>query len=271
MVTKAKKRTIIGGTVIGVVLLAIIIVGSLFIEKVPAGTVGVVYNINGVEETPLPQGWHLLAPFDKVVEYPVKTQTATFNDIKIATSDGKNISVGIAFNYYVDSTKAVDLYNKFGAVSVDSIANSYLRTRLRDASRQVVSQYSVIDIYGEKSSEAQAEIQEIFAEDVGKLGFVVEGLTLGVPKADKATQDAIDARVKASQELEKKNTEIETAKKEAERMLIEAKGIADYNKIISESLTPELIDKQAIEKWDGKLPQVTGSEGMMIQVPNANK
>lgn len=271
MIAKAKRSTIIGGTVIGVILLAIIIVGSLFIEKVPAGEVGVVYNINGVEDTPLYQGWHLLAPFDKVIEYPVKTQTIQYNEIQIATSDGKNIGVGIAFNFNIDSTKAVDLYNKFGAVSVDSIADGYLRTRLRDASRQVVSQYSVIDIYGEKSSEAQAKIQEIFAEDVEKLGFIIEGLTLGVPRADKSTQEAIDARVKASQELEQKNTEIEKAKKEKERLLIEAEGIADYNKIISESLTPELIDKQAIEKWDGKLPQVTGSEGMMIQVPNATK
>ena len=267
--TITKTKAIIGGAVTAVVLTGGLIVGSMFVEKVPVGTVGVVYNLDGVEETPLSQGWHMLAPFDKVIEYPVKTQTASFNEIKIATSDGKNIGVDIAFNFNVDPSKAVDLYNKFGAVTVDSIADTYLRTRLRDASRQVVSKYSVIDIYGEKSSEAQAEIQEVFASDVEKLGFVIEGLTLGVPQADEKTQQAIDERVKASQELERKKTELEIAKAEAERLKVEAEGISKANQIISQSLTPALIQKQTVEKWNGTLPTVTGAEGMMIQVPNA--
>ena len=75
--------------------------------------------------------------------------------------------------------------------------------------------------------------------------------------------------MKASQQLEAKNTQIETAKKEAERLRIEAQGIADYNKKVAESLTPELVNQKTIEKWNGVLPQVTGSEGMMIQVPNS--
>ena len=264
-----KTKAIIGGTISGVVLVGGLVVGSMFVEKVPAGTVGVVYNLDGVEDTPLTQGWHMVAPFDKVIEYPVKMQTVNFNSVQVATSDGKNIDMDIAFNFNVDSTKAVGLYNKFGAVSVEGIADGFLRTRLRDSARQVISKYSVIDIYGEKSTDAQAQIQELFAKDVEKLGFMVEGLTLGVPKADAKTQEAIDARVKASQELEKKNTEIQTAQKEAQRLKIEAQGIAEYNKKIAESLTPELVNQKTIEKWDGKLPQVTGSEGMMIQVPSS--
>lgn len=267
MINKAKA--IIGAAVTGVVLTGGLIVGSMFVEKVPAGTVGVVYNLDGVEETPLSQGWHIVAPFDKVIEYPVKTQTINYNSVPVATSDGKNIDMDIAFNFNVDATKAVGLYNKFGAVSVEGIADGFLRTRLRDSARQVISQYSVIDIYGEKSSKAQAEIQAKFAEDVEKLGFTIEGLTLGVPKADESTQASINERVKASQQLEAKNTQIETAKKEAERLRIEAQGIADYNKKIAESLTPQLVNQMTVEKWDGKLPSVTGSEGMMIQVPNS--
>ena len=261
------SKAIIGGAVTGVVLVGGLIVGSMFVEKVPVGTVGVVYNLDGVEEQTLSQGWHMLAPFDKVIEYPTKTQTINFDELQIATSDGKNIGVDIAFNFNVDPSRAVDLYNKFGAVTVDSIADTYLRTRLRDASRQVVSKYSVIDIYGEKSSDAQAQIQEVFAKDVEKLGFVIEGLTLGVPKADESTQASINERVKASQQLEAKNTQIETAKKEAERLKIEAQGIAEYNKIISQSLTPALIEKQMIEKWNGVTPTVTGANGTMIQLP----
>ncbi|MFJ7982377.1 prohibitin family protein [Lysinibacillus xylanilyticus] len=257
----------IGGAITGLALVGGLLITPMFVEKVPVGNVGVVYNIDGVEEKPLNQGWHLVAPFDKVIDYPVKTQTVNYNSVAVATSDGKNIDLDIAFNFNVDATKAVGLYNKFGAVTVDNIADGFLRTRLRDSARQVVSKYSVIDIYGEKSSDAQAKIQESFAKDVEKLGFMVEGLTLGVPKADQATQDAIDARVKASQELEKKNTEIETARKEAERLRVQAEGEAKANRIISESLTSQLIEKQTIEKWNGVTPTVTGTGGTMVQIP----
>lgn len=261
-------KAIIGGAVTAVVITGGLIVGSMFVEKVDVGNVGVVYNLDGVEDTTLTQGWHVVAPFDKVIEYPVKTKTVNYDSVAVATSDGKNIDVDVSFNFNVDATKAVDMYNKFGAVTVDSIADGFLRTRLRDSARQIISKYSVIDIYGEKSSIAQAEIQTKFSEDVGKLGFVIEGLTLGVPKADEATQSSINERVKASQQLEAKNTQIETAKKEAERLTIEAQGIADYNKKISESLTPEIIQQQTVEKWDGKLPSVTGTDNAMIQVPS---
>ena len=262
-------KAIIGGALTAVVLIGGITVTNMFVEKVPVGTVGVVYNLDGVEDTPLTQGWHVVAPFDKVIEYPVKTQTIAYDSVAVATSDGKNIDIDVAFNFNVDSTRAVDLYNKFGAISIEGISDGFLRTRLRDSARQVISKYSVIDIYGEKSSKAQVEIQNKFAEDVEKLGFVIEGLTLGVPKADETTQASINERVKASQQLEAKNTQIETAKKEAQRLAIEAQGIADYNKKISESLTGQILQQETIAKWNGILPTVTGSEGMMIQVPSA--
>lgn len=260
----------IGGIVTGVVLAGGIVVGSMFVEKVPAGTVGVVYNLDGVEETPLAQGWHMLAPFDKVIEYPTKTQTIQYDTIAVATSDGKNIAVDIAFNFNVDASKAVGLYNKFGAVTVEDISNGYLRTRLRDSARQVVSKYSVIDIYGEKSSIAQGEIQELFAKDVEKLGFVVEGLTLGVPKADSSTQEAIDSRVKASQELEKTQTELKIAQAKAKQKLVEANAEAEANRIISNSLTDKMLKQQAIDKWDGKQPLVTDGGNTLLELPATN-
>lgn len=260
-------KGLVGGTVAALALAGGLGYWAFFVERVEVGNVGVVYNLDGVEDQTLSQGWHTVAPFDKVIEYPTRTKTQNFDAIKVATSDGKNIDMDIAFNYNVDPSKAVGLYNKFGAVTVDDIAETYLKTRLRDAARQVISKFSVIDIYGEKSSIAQADIQVKFSEDVEKLGFVIEGLTLGVPKADSATQSAIDSRVEASQKLEAKQTQIETAKKESERLLIEANGQAEANRIISDSLTPELIQQQSVDKWNGELSKVTGSGSTMISLP----
>ncbi|WP_270572456.1 prohibitin family protein [Bacillus glycinifermentans] len=240
---------------------------SLFIEKIPNGYVGVVYSPNGgVKSETLDQGWHFVGLFDKVTEYPVRMQTVNNQDIQVATSDGKNISMDIAYNYVVQPDKVVELFNKFGAVDISSIEDSYLKTRLWDAARKSISKYSVIDTYGQKSSEAAAEIQKTFADDMKRLGFVIDDLTLGVPKPDKATQEAIDARVKSSQELERTQTELKIAEAEAKKKKIEAEGIAEYNEIIKKSISDEMIQYQWIQKWDGKMPKATGSNAF-IQLP----
>ncbi|WP_257351269.1 prohibitin family protein [Pseudalkalibacillus decolorationis] len=261
------NRKIIGGIIIAVALALIIGVGSLFIEKIQNGYVGVVYSPNGgVQEETLGQGWHIVGLFDKVTRYPVRMQTVQYDDIQVATSDGKNITMDFAYNYSIQPDKVVALFNKFGPVEVSEIESTYLRTRLWDAGRKAIAKYSVIETYGQKSAAAGMDVQKVFSEDVGDLGFIIDDLTLGVPKPDKATQEAINARVTASQELERKQTELKIAEAEAEKKRIEAKATADYNKIIRESMTPEVIQYMWIQKWDGQMPKATGT-GNLIQIP----
>ncbi|WPP38893.1 prohibitin family protein [Bacillus sonorensis] len=268
---KNKSKALLGGIIVGIALIAGGFLASLFIEKIPNGYVGVVYSPNGgVKSETLDQGWHFVGLFDKVTEYPVRMQTVNNQDIQVATSDGKNISMDIAYNYVVQPDKVVELFNKFGAVDIQSIENSYLKTRLWDAARKSISKYSVIDTYGQKSSDAAAEVQKTFADDMKRLGFVIDDLTLGVPKPDKATQEAIDARVKSSQELERTQTELKIAEAGAKKKKIEAEGIAEYNDIIKKSMSDEMIQYQWIQKWDGKMPKATGSNAL-IQLPKDEK
>ncbi len=91
-------------------------------------------------------------------------------------------------------------------------------------------------------------------------------MTLGVPKPDKSTQAAIDKRVEAAQELERKQIELQIAEAEAEKKKIEAEGLAQYNKILQESLSTEVIQNKWVEKWDGQMPKATGSN-QLIEIP----
>ena len=266
-IKKGPNKKIMGGIIIALALAIAIAITAMFIEKIPNGYVGVVYSPNGgVEDKTLGQGWHLVGLFDKVTVYPIRMQTVDYKDIQVATSDGKNVTVDFAYNYSIQPDKVVDVFNKFGPVTVEDIEASYLRTRLWDAGRKGIAKYSVIDTYGEKSSEAAVSVQKIFSEDVAQLGFVVDNLILGVPKPDESTQAAIDKRVEAAQELERKQIELNIAKAEAEKQRIEAEGIAAYNEIIKKSISPEVIQKQWIEKWDGVMPKATGSN-QLIQIP----
>ncbi|OCS89031.1 hypothetical protein B1A98_17755 [Bacillus badius] len=264
---KPNNRKILGGTIIAIALIAGIALLSLFIEKIPNGYVGVVYSPNGgVQNETLGQGWHLVGLFDKVTKYPVRMQTVNYKDIQVATSDGKSVTVDFAYNYSIQPDKVVAVFNKFGPVEVEQIEESYLRTRLWAAGRKAIAKYSVIDTYGEKSSEAASKVQDLFADDVSRLGFTVDNLTLGVPKPDKSTQAAIDKRVEAAQELERKQIELKIAEAEAQKKKIEAEGIAKYNEIIKKSISKEVIQNKWIEKWDGKMPKATGSN-QLIEIP----
>lgn len=261
--------------------------GNAFITKVQNGYVGVVYSANGgVQNDTLPQGWHLKGAFSKVIQYPIRLQTVEYKDVQTATSDGKNITIEhISFNYQIEPHKVIEAFKTFGAISSSTIEDNYLRTRLADAARKAISQYTVIDIYGEKSSNAAADIQKKFTDNISKLGFVVSDLTLGVPKADPNTQAAIDKRVEASQELDRKTTEKLIAQQEADRKFIEAqgeanakieeaRGVSEANKKLQQSITPDLIEYQKWSKWNGVLPttnlEASNGTDVMVNVPSAN-
>ena len=137
----------------GVVGVILIIIAFMCIERVPQGTVGVVYSPKGVKQETLSPGWHVVAPMNKVNEYPTRTQTISYKDMNVSTSDGKNLNLDIDVNYKVDSSKAVELFNRFGSADIEQLEKGYLRSRVQDNVRQAVSKYSVIDAFGVKTSE----------------------------------------------------------------------------------------------------------------------
>lgn len=272
----------IGAVLVGLALIVLILMAPLLTERIQPGHVGVVYKPgSGVQDKVLEDKWHFfptIMPFDKITEYPIRLQTVEAKNMVLATADGKNVTVDFSYSYAVEPDKVVPIFEKFGPVDVEHIENTYLKKRLFDAARNTISQYTVLELYGEKSGEAQAGIKEAYAKNVAKLGFLVDELTLGAPKPDKKTQEAIDARVAASQELDRKKTELEIAKAEADRKREEAKGEADAklikaegeakaNQALQKTLTNELIQYESIQKWNGQLPSVQGGANQIISVP----
>lgn len=262
----------------GIVVVAAIAVTPFIVEQIEPGQVGVVYKpSSGVQDETLSQGWHVVSPITRVTEYPIRTQTKQVENMTLATKDGKNIVVDFTYSFSVSPDQVTELFNKFGPIEISEIADGYLKQRLYDASREQISKVTVLELFGEQSGAVSTNIQTQFASDVKKIGFIIEDVALGAPKPDAKTQEAIDARVKASQELDKKKTDLAIAKAEAERKrveakgeadarLIEAQGLAKAQKELQKTLTDEMIQYEAVKKWDGKSPLVSGS-GSMVQLP----
>lgn len=265
------NKVVIFGTAVGVILIGAVIAFFLFFATiVDNGNVGVVYSLNGgVQDEVKGQGFHVVGFTDRVIEYPVKTQTKQYDNLATSTSDGKTLNLPISISYSVDQEKASSVYRKFGNVSVEELEEGYIKTRINDALRHVVSQYTVIETLGEKTGEIKTATLEKAKEDLANSGFVVEDIVINAPQPDAETQAAIDDRVKASQELERAEIDLEKSKKEAERLQVQSQGEADANKIIEESLTDKVLQQQLIEKWSGENPIQINGDGVIVDLPQS--
>lgn len=276
------KITKFGAGLVGAGVLTLGILGAMSVEVIGQGHAGVVYNrSHGIEEKALPQGWHFVPFWERVTEYPISTETVKGTEFSVQTKDGKPLTVQVSYDYSNELEKLPSIYNKFKGQNSETIQDGWLQTRLKKATLNVFSKYSVLEVF-QHQGEINAEIESEFRKLVEKTGFIVDSVTLGAPTPDAKTAEAIQAVVDAQQKLEQMEIEKKQASVQAEKAKIEAKGkadakkieadgIAEANKTIKQSLTKDLIEYNTIEKWDGKLPQVTGGSTPMVTLPSEAK
>lgn len=251
---KVIKRSIIGG----VTFVALLGGWFTFTETIQQGHVGVVYSRStGVEDTVLPQGLHFVNPIKRITQYPVSTETVTYKELSLATKDGKPLTVDITYDYFNETDKTPYIYNKFKGQKPDVIEENWLKARLRDSALEVTSKYTILEVF-QNREKISKELEKIFSDMVEEHGFVIENVVFGTPKPDEETQKAIQSVVNKQQELEALKIEQEKASVEAETKRIEAegkaqakieeaKGEAEANRIVSESITGEILQKMELE------------------------
>lgn len=250
-------KTILGLAGTGVLVLVLLFGSFIFIERVPEGQVGVVYSPSGGAKKVLSPGWSLVGLFEKTTNYPTRI-TIIKDKVTVTTKDGKSVEMPVSFEYKVASDKVLNIFKELGSQDVKQIQEGYMYQKLFRASRAVVSNYTVLEIYGSQTTEASAKITEKMSEEVEGLGFIVTNVTLGTPKLDEITEKAINARVQSAQELELKKQQLENeiieaekkdviAKGNADAKVTKARGDAEANRLIKESITPELLKKWEID------------------------
>lgn len=272
----------LGAGVVGLGILVFGILGAMSVEVIGQGQAGVVYSrADGIQEKPLGQGWHIVSPFKRVTKYPVSTETVKGNKFNVQTKDGKPLQVQVSYDYMNDFDRLPAIFDKFKGRKSTTIEDTWLQTRLKKASLNVFSQYSVLEVFQNQGA-INAEIEEAFKATVEPTGFLVDSVTLGAPTPDEQTLRAIQAVVDASQKLEQLQIEKKQAEVTAQKSLIEAKGEAEAkkaradgeaksNEIIKKSISKELIEYKTTQSWDGKLPQVTGGSTPMITLPKTSE
>jgi regulator of protease activity HflC (stomatin/prohibitin superfamily) len=288
------NKGFIGAIIAGVLVFGGAIGAVSCLERIPAGYVGVIYNMNGgIENNVLTQGWKFVPPNKHVTTYSVATEQAFLSkdgkegnkdddSFGIPTSDGKLLNVDLEFSYHFDSDKLPVTFSKFKGQSGKTIEDTFIRAKMKSWSGEVSSKFTVLEIYGEKRAELNKAVLDHVSKNFAEYGIVIDSVNFSRIGIDDATGKAIQDRVNAQQQLETLKIEKEKAQVEADRKKIEAQGNADAtlitakgqaqaNKELQQSLTPELIQSKMIDKWNGTLPSVQGSSTPIIQLPTTGK
>lgn len=292
-------RKSLGDIATAVIIALVVIVLFVCTVRIPAGYVGVVYNMNGgISDRTLTQGFHVISPTQNVTTYSIGIEQSYLtaskdgdsNDdesFEVPSNDGKGLTVDMTFTYRYDADRVADTFTRFKGQSGKDVKNSFIKPNIMSWTKEVTAKYSVIDLLGDKRATLNSELTDYLKQKFEPYGIVIESVSLINIDPDEETRSAVQKKVNAQQDLElakieqqtanvnaekekevaitKANQEKETAQINAEAKLIEAQAQADANRLISQSLTPELIRQQMYDKWDGKLPTVqAGNDSSVI-------
>ena len=264
---KAKK---LGAMLTGIVLTGGLAVGVMSAEMIKPGYVGIIYSMNGgIKGDVLNQGLNFVSPIAKVRQYSVATEQAYLSRDKkegskdddsfmIPTSDGKTVNVDLEFSYHFDVDKLPETFTRFKGQSGKDIEETFIRGKMKAWTSEVSSQFSVLDIYGEKRAELNRAVLDHVSNKFNEYGIIVDSVNFSRIELDGQTAEAIQQRINKQQELEtakieKQKTEIEAERKvieaqgQADAEIIKAKGESEANKELQQSLTPELLKKLELE------------------------
>ena len=287
---KGTISKIVGSIGIGFVFIVLLIFGYSCTYKVDPGYAGVIYSMDGgIETETLGQGFHVVAPWKKVIEYPVSTETVYYtknnddgdekkdNSINVNTKDGKQVNVAVTYAYHMDEVQLPSVFEKFRGQKSEVIEAGYMKNEMYQAINEITSQYSLMELVGDKRPQINEAILDKFRNSLEPYGIVIETFNLSDVVPDEQTKEAIQAVVNAQNALEKAKVEKEQAEVDAEKArvaakgkadaeLIEAEGTAAANAKLQESLTPLIVEQRKLDKWDGKLPGiVAGDSNLLIQ------
>jgi len=211
-----------------------------------SGEAGVLYRTFGggvvTEEPPLGEGFHIVAPWNKVYIYEVRRQEL-FEKMKVLSSNGLDIQLDASAWYQPKYNELGKLHQEIG----ENYLNRIILPTIRSAARSVVGRYTPEQLYSSKRDAIQAEIFEETKKIVDEQYIVLDEVLVRDVTLPPTIKEAIERKLKQEQESLEYEFRLVTAQKEAERQRIEAQGKADANRILSASLTDKILQDKGIE------------------------
>jgi regulator of protease activity HflC (stomatin/prohibitin superfamily) len=240
--------------VIGLLIIIIGIITSCVVQ-VEAGHIGVKKLFGQVQNDVLGSGLHFVNPLMNVDQMDIRTQNYTMSGvhdegtqsaddaIRVLTADGLEVTIDLTVLYKVLPSDAPKIVRETGLDYTDKIVRPVSRTKIRDNAVY----YDAVSLYSTKRDEFQQRIFKSIDTDFKLRGLILEQLLVRNITLPQSVKTTIEQKISAEQEAQKMQFILQKERQEAERKRVEAQGIADYQRIISEGLTDRQLQYESIK------------------------
>jgi len=226
------------------------IIAIIFLSKstvtIDAGEAGVLWKrFDGgvvVDQPPLGEGFHFVAPWNTVIVYEVRQQEL-FEKMKVLSSNGLDIILETSSWYMPRPADLGRLHQEKGENYLERV----IKPTLRSAARSVVGRYTPEQLYASKRDVIQSEIYDEAKKILDGQYIELNEVLVRDVTLPPTIKSAIERKLKQEQESLEYEFRLVTAAKEAEKQIIEARGKADANRILSASLTDKILRDKGIE------------------------
>jgi prohibitin 1 len=254
-----RRRGWLPGGLGALAILVMALIGMLTsIAYVPAGHVGVLTLFGRVTGEVLPEGTHLISPFKTNNKMPVRTQELK-ETASVPSEEGLIITLDTSLLFRLDAQKAAEVYQKIGPRYLDVVIEPNLRSSIRAAT----AAHNANALYTGAREEVALQIQKELVGQLAPRGIIVENILLRDIQLPAMLKQSIEAKQQAEQDALRMTFILQKEKQEAERKRIEAQGIADFQRIVAQGISPQLLEWKGIEATE-KLANSTNAKVIMI-------
>ncbi len=232
----------------GLLTLAAIVVGIIVFlaagpfRTVAAGHVGIKDFFGNVSTTVLSPGINIVVPMTRVVEMSVQTQEVK-EVAEVPSQEGLILSLESSLLFQLDPAKAADIYRTVGRDYVGTI----VEPQFRSAIREVTASYEAKMLYSAEREKIAGEIFSLFRRIAGERGIIVQQVLLRRIGLPPVVANAIQEKLRREQEAEQMKFVLQKEQQEAGRKRIEAQGIADFQRIVAQGISNQLLEWKGIE------------------------
>jgi prohibitin 1 len=249
MYSDARGRVVDVGSSPGLRLLGLgisaFLVGILLfasVTRVQSGHVGVLTLFGRVTGEILPEGIHLINPFKSNNEMSIRTQEIK-ESASVPSAEGLVMNLDTSLIYHLDPEKAADVYQKIGP----NYLNVFIEPNLRAAIREATASHTANALYSGERELVAKQIRDQLTTLLGQRGILVESILLRDIQLPQTLKTSIETKQQAEQEALAMNFRLQKEKQEAERKRIEAAGIRDFQQIVAQGISPQLLEWKGIE------------------------
>ncbi len=252
-----------GKNLVGIVILVVALIALLkSFQTIGAGERGVVFSIfGGVQELVLDEGLRFKIPFvEDIIPMDVKIQKSE-TDASASSKDLQMVRSTIAVNYHISPAAANKVYQEVGLSFKSRIIDPAVQESMKAGTAQFTAEELIT-----KRAAVSVQIKDMLATRLLTHNIIVDEFNIVDFSFSAVFNEAIEAKQTAEQSALKAERDLERVKIEAEQQITSARAEAEGQRLQRETITTQLLQLRAIEKWDGHLPQVTSGATPFIDL-----